>query len=323
MTWTSWLDPSGLLLGEQAPLPLDRPFTLSQAAADGVSRHQVAALERQGLVRRVLQGVYAASQCPDSVLVRAQALHLVLSDKALICDQTAAWLHGIPVLRRGSHLVAPPIDTCKVTDSRVVRPGILGKRRSTLLPRDIEEVHGLRVTSAMRTALDLGRRLWRYDALAAIDGALRVGVDHAQLLDEVPRFKGQRGVVQLRELSPLGDGRADRPGESALRLRWYEAALPAPEPQFQIVDQWGELIYQLDVPLPELEFAAEYDGEENHSSSEDRRHDADRRKDLWERFGWEVRGFRKDDVYDMKSDLNFQLLEMFRRARRRYRRWSP
>lgn len=323
MFWTSWLDPSGLLLGEQAPLPLDRPFTLSQAAADGVSRHRVATLEREGLVRRVLQGVYAASQCPDSVLVRAQALHLVLAPEALICDQTAAWLHGIPILKRGSHLVAPPLDTCKVTDSRVERPGVLGKRRSTLVRRDVEELHGLRITTALRTALDLGRRLWKYDALAAIDGALRIGVDHDALRAEVPRFKGQRGVVQLRALAPLGDGRADRPGESALRLRWYEAGLPQPEPQFQITDERGKLVYQLDVPLPELEFAAEYDGEENHSSPEDRQHDDDRRKDLWERFGWEVRGFRKDDVYNVNSDLGFQLLEMFRRARRRYRRWSP
>lgn len=322
MNWSSWLDPAGILLGPQAPLPLDAPFTTAQAQAGGVSRHQLAVLVDQGLIRRVLVGVYAASQCEDSVLSRAQALGLVLSPNDLICDQTAAWLHGIPILRRGSHLQAPPIDTCRTVDSRHERPGIAGKRRFTLLPRDIEVVHGLRVTSALRTALDLGRRLWRYDALAALDGALRVGVDPELLLEEIRRFKGQRGVVQLRELAPLADGRAESPGESALRLRWHEAGLPRPEPQHEITDQWGNLVYRLDVPLPELCFGAEYDGEENHTADDDVEHDQTRRADLWDRFGWEVRGFRKNDVYNVRSDLDEQLHDMFQRGRRRYRPWS-
>ena len=47
---------------------------------------------------------------------------------------------------------------------------------------------------------------------------------------EIGRFRGFRGVVQLRCLAPLGDGRAESPGESALRLHWYDAGLPTPEP---------------------------------------------------------------------------------------------
>lgn len=322
MDWTHWLAPDGVLLGPAWPLPVDRPFSTGDAVAGGVSRDQLRTLVEQGLVRRVLVGVYAASQCPDSVLTRAQALALVLTPADVICDQTAAWLHGIPILKRGSHLTAPPIDTCKSTDSRVERPGIAGKRRFTLLPADVEVVHDLRVTSALRTALDLGRRLWRYDALAALDGALRIGVDHQELLEQMKRFKGQRGVVQLRELAPLADGRAESPGESALRLRWHEAGLPKPEPQFEITDQWGRTIYRLDVPLPELAFGAEYDGEENHTEPKDRAHDLARRQDLADRFGWEVKGFRKHDVYDVRSDLDEQLVAMYRRARRTHQRWS-
>jgi hypothetical protein len=323
MSWENWLDGSGCLLGDQCPLPLDRPFTWQQAERCGVHRRVLAVLIDSGLVRRVLQGVYAASQCPDSVLIRSQALHLLLSPSAVICDQTAAWLHGIAILKRGSHLAAPPLDVCKVVDSRVNRPGIAGKRRFTLLPGDIQELHGLRVTTPLRTALDLGRRLWRYDAIAALDGALRIGVDHAELLDEVPRFKGERGVVQLRQLAPKADGRAQTAGESALRLRWDEAGLPKPEPQFEIRDECGVLIYQLDVPLPELRFAAEYDGEEFHTEPDDVRHDRERRGDLERSHDWYVRGFTKHDVYVVQSDLDAQLRQMFHEARRRFRRWSP
>lgn len=323
MPHVPWLDPSGLLLAPSAPVPLDEPFTLEQARAWGLSRHAVRQLESEGLLRRVLRGVYAASQCEDSVRTRAMAFHLLLPDNALLCDQTAGWLHGMPVLKRGSHVQPPAVDVCHVVDSHVRRPGIAGKRRFTLLTSDIEVVHGLRVTTPLRTALDLGRRLWKYDAIAAIDAALAMGVDHEQLLEEVARFKGQRGVVQLRALAPLGDRRSESPGESALRLRWYETGLPKPEPQYEITNHWGEAIYRLDVPLPELRFAAEYDGEEHHSETEDVEHDASRRKDLADRFGWDVRGFRKDDVYDPRSDLDCVLRDMFHAARRHFRRWTP
>lgn len=323
MTWRDWLDANGLFLDPSCPLPLDRPFTLAQADGWGVHKHHVGVLVRRGLLRRVTSGVLVASQCEDSVLIRAQALQLVMSPDAIVCDRTAAWLHGITILQRGAHLEVPPLDTCKVVDSRMVRDGVAGKRRFTLLRRDVEEVHGVRVTTALRTAADLGRRLWRYDAIAALDGALRVGVDRDHLLDELPRFRGQRGVVQLRALVPQADWRAESPGESALRLRWNEAGLPPSEPQFEICDAWGELIYKLDVPLPELRFAAEYDGEEFHSEQQDVEHDERRRADLAESYGWTVRGFTKNDVYNPRSTIDIELMQMFEQARRGFRRWRP
>ncbi len=60
------------------------------------------------------------------------------------------------------------------------------------------ELGGLRVTTPVRTACDLGRLLWRFDALAALDGYLRIGVDRDEVLLEMPRFRGYRGVRQLR-----------------------------------------------------------------------------------------------------------------------------
>lgn len=322
MRLDDWLDPSGLLLGEQAPVPLGEPFTLDQAFALGIPRHLLRKLEAAGLIRRVLRGVYAASQYEDTVRSRAAAVRLVLPPSGVIVDRTAGWLHGMPVLQRGAHLKAPPLEVCQVIDAHMRRPEIDGRRRFTLLERDVVEVFGIPVTTPCRTTLDLGRRLWRYDAMSAIDAGLRIGVDHDELFHEMPRFKGQRGVVQLRALAPLADRRAESPGESALRLRWYEAGLPTPEPQFEISDQFGELVYRLDVPLPELRFAAEYDGEEFHSTDEDVAKDLTRRQALWDIWGWDVRGFRKDEVYDPRSEIDVVLNEMFHQARRRYRRWS-
>ena len=81
-----------------------------------------------------------------------------------------------------------------------------------LLDRDVMIVRGIQVTTPLRTALDLGRLLWRFDALAAMDGFVLIVVPKQELLHEIERFKGFRGVVQLRDLAPLAEGKAESPG---------------------------------------------------------------------------------------------------------------
>jgi hypothetical protein len=321
MRVSDWLAESQLL-GPRFPLPLDAPFTAATAREAGISRNHLAALERQGLVRRVLHGVYAASQAPDSVLFRATALHLVIPEHAVVTDRTAAWLHGVSILERGSHIEPPPISVCETVDSRVRRPSIDGRRRQ-LLERDVMEVRGLRVTTPLRTGLDLGRRLWRFDALAAIDGVLALGVDHDELLSEVERFRGHRGVRQLRWIAPLGDRRSESPGESALRLHWYDACLPRPEPQYGILDDRGREIYRLDVPHPEVRFAAEYDGEEHHSTDEDVQHDEKRRDWIRENRHWRIEAFRKEDVYGRNTSICDRLRAEFLSAKKSVSFWVP
>jgi hypothetical protein len=322
MRISDWVDHRGVLLGAAFPLPLDRAFTRMHAIEGGVDPRRLRALVEAGLLRKVLRGVYAASQAPDSVLFRARALSLVVPDCAVVTDRTAAWLHGVPILERGAHLEAPPISVCETVDSRVRRAGIDGRRRQ-LLDRDVTELHGIRVTTPLRTGLDLGRRLWRFDALAAIDGVLRLGVVHDELLEESLRFRGHRGMRQLRGLAPLGDGRSESPGESALRLHWYDAGLPPPEPQFGIRDEGGREIYRLDVPLPEARFAAEYDGEEFHSTDEDVEHDEERRDWIRRHRGWLILPFRKDAVYGRNTDITARLRAGFVEARKTVSIWVP
>jgi hypothetical protein len=322
MKISDWLAPTGFLLGTGFPLPLDLPFTRTQALDGAVSPRQLRALVEDGLVRRVVRGVYAATQAPDSVLFRAQALSLVVPQCAVVTDRTAAWLHGVPILERGAHLKAPPISICERVDSRVRRCDVDGRRRQ-LLDRDIIEVHGVRVTTPLRTGLDLGRRLWRFDALSAIDGVLRIGVDHEEMLAELGRFKGHRGICQARALVPLGDRRAESPGESALRLHWYDTGLPTPEPQFGILDSWGHELYRLDVPLPEVRYAAEYDGEEHHTLDEDVAHDEERRDWIRRERRWTIDAFRKDDVYGRNTDITERLRAGFTSAKKSVSIWIP
>jgi hypothetical protein len=321
-SWNRWLDPSGALLGDDFPLPLTEPFTRALADEAGISTAVLRALLKAGLIRPVLHGVHAAVQAPDSVRFRARALSLVVSEHAVVTDRAAAWLHGMPVLRRGAQLAAPPIEVCHVTDTRSRRPEVDGHRRG-LLARDVVDLHDVQVTTALRTALDLGRLLWRFDGLASLDAALRVGVDHEQLLEEVDRFKGYRGVRTLRTLAPLADARAESPPESALRLHWLDAGLPAPDLQFWIYDDLGLPLYRLDVPAPEVRYAAEYDGEAFHSDPADVEHDSERREWIRDNRCWVVDVFTKHDVYRPGTLIGDRLVAGFARARRSVTLWTP
>jgi hypothetical protein len=288
--------PGTVLLGPDCPLPLDLPFTLSIAEGLGVSRKTLRALASRGLVRRLGQGVYAVAQAPNTIEFRAQALRLVVSPSAVITDRTAAWLHGVDLLPRSAASLMPAIQAFQRPGTRSRRPEALSGERA-LSRSDVMEINGLRVTTPLRTACDLGRLLWRYDALAALDQFLRLGVPHELMLEETTRFKGYRGVVQLRYLAPIADPRAESVAESALRLHWYDACLPRPEPQFWVYDDDGTGIYRLDLALPEALFGAEYNGEAFHSSDQAREADEIRVGWLENQRNWHIEVFDKADVY--------------------------
>ena len=89
----------------------------------------------------------------------------------------------------------------------------------------------MRLTTPLRTALDVGRLLPAGQALAAMDALLAGGsFTHAALLAELPRFGGHAGVGQLRALAAQVDARSACPAESLLRLHWNAARLPTPVP---------------------------------------------------------------------------------------------
>lgn len=201
-------------------LALDEPFTTAAAAAAGIGRTVLDRLHRQGRVRRLLRGVYADATVPDSLQLRARAVGLVVTKGHVVTGRTAAWLHGIDAWRED--LDAPvPVD---------VRGRGRGNRER-LAGHDVEEVDGLMRTTALRTALDLGRLLGPDRALAVLDAALALrAFPHVALMAELARFGGRPGVGQLRELAALADSRADGPAESVLRRRWHHGRLPTPTP---------------------------------------------------------------------------------------------
>jgi hypothetical protein len=87
-----------------------------------------------------------------------------------------------------------------------------------------------------------------------------------------------------------------------------------------ILDDHGVEIYRLDLGVRELRFAAEYDGEEFHSSDEDREHDEGRRQWIREQRGWIVEVLRRKNVFGARRDVETILSRGIDKARRRLER---
>jgi hypothetical protein len=263
------------------------PFTPHQALDAGISRKRLRALVDARSVRRVLTGVYAWSADPDSLMLRCRAARLVTAPHLVLCDRTAAWIWGIDCFDYRELEVLPPLETWALRGrNRVTRTGCLGGERD-LSPEDVLELDGLKVTTPLRTALDLACRLTPRDALAVVDAFMRDhGLRQDELQQALARFRGRRGVVQARAVVAVADARSESPGESWVRWAMIESGLPAPELQWWVhVD--GVPTFRLDMAYPKHRVAVEYDGREFHSSPGDRRHDEERREWL-RRHGWTV-----------------------------------
>lgn len=275
------------------------PFTWPQAKKLGIPRHRLRSALANREIRKVLTGVYARSEVPDTIEVRAQAALLVISPFAVVCDRTAAWIHGIDVLAYRELDILPPLETYVLRGhDPTTRPECAGGTRD-LLPVDVCQIQGLPVTTPLRTAMDLGCKLSRRDALAALDGFMRMhGITRSDMRRLLPRYFRRRGVVQLRELIPLADPRAESQGESWTRLGIIDAGLPTPVPQYWVcVD--GRPTYRLDLAYPRARVAVEYDGREFHEGEVQR--EADKARRAWLRDnGWTVIVVDKDSFTPLR-----------------------
>jgi hypothetical protein len=297
------------LLDPRFPLPPEQPFTRAMAGAGGLSDKTLGRLCREGWLRRPVRGLYVGSHVPDTLPVRASGLELIVPAGCFVTDHTAAWLHaGDVALPPNADLATPLISMFRPPREGRLRNAVAHSGERTILPGDLMTIGNLLVTTPLRTALDLGRLQRNPDlAMSGMDRMLALGVfSHEELLWNISRFKGQRGVVQLRRLAPQADGRSASFGESALRNRWYDAGLPKPELQVAVHLE-GEVLFLLDIALEDLRFAAEYDGEEWHSSNEDRAHDDGRRSWMKLNRAWQIEVYRQANVFGMHQDAS-QLL---------------
>lgn len=304
------IDPPSALT--RLDLPTDAPFRPRDAPVSPATLHR---LLNHGHLRRLVRGVVVNSQLPDTLGLRARALALVVPEGAVVTDRTAAWLHGVDVLMPGEQKTVPPVSVFHRDRGRLVRLTSVQSGQRMMPARDIIRVDGVRVTTPLRTALDLGRLEHRDRALAALDAFLHAGLDHERLLAELERFKGYRGVIQLRSLAPIADAGAQSPPESITRLRWMDCSHAPPlTTQIPVIGPDG-VTWFLDVGSEGLMMAIEYDGQEFHSEPERQRHDRERREWIAENTPWTVHVITQRHLFGRERNLEFLIPGWMREAR--------
>lgn len=301
-------------LTSEFPLPSDRPFTRPEAAAAGVTRRHLDRLLTEGLVRRPIKGVYVGTHVADSLALRAECLRLVVPEDCVIVDRHAGWLHGAPmVLAPGEHLELRPLSLFRPAGHGRLRNDLSASGERNLRDDDVTVVRGLRVTTPLRTAWDLGRVRWTDEAISGLDAMFRLRVfGREEFLSGIERFRGMRWVTTLRAIGPLADARSESPGESVLRLRCFEANVPV-VPQVEV---WrdGVLVARLDLADEESRFGVEYDGAEWHSSPDQLAHDRQRREELADD-GWLIRALGCQEVFGRARECDRIIRDAARLAR--------
>lgn len=254
---------------------------------------------RAGRLIRVRRGIYAL-QPPDRD-TRLAALDIACGKEIVMCMHTAAEEYGF----------------CTEPDERlhILDPGVRVRPMPDLVVHQriggpLRRVNGRLATAPAWTAVEVARTLKRPRVLAALDAALRSGTcSRAELDAALQEQPGRRGVVNVRELLPHADGRAESPMESEMRLVFIDWGLPMSELQYEIVDRYGQL-WRVDFAWPEYRVAAEYDSVDWHANPEAFKHDRMKTARLQE-CGWVSIPAVSDDVRKYPAELCARVRQHF------------
>jgi hypothetical protein len=223
---------------------------------EGRTRGELRAELKAGTAYQPRRGVVVIAD--DADLAEQHRRRLVaavpfLGTETYFGHASAAVLHDLPLLAK------------RHQETVVVRTGgghgsirvTLHARRASLTGADLAVVHGLPVTSLLRTVADLVRSLPFGEAVMVADAALARGVDRDDLLVATASGRGCR--MAARALL-FADPRAESPGESLSRVRIAEAGLPAPELQKVHRGACGEFLARSDFWWERFRLVGEFDG---------------------------------------------------------------
>ena len=248
----------------------DMPFRGSEA----MSRGRLTRNDLNMRYRRLFRDVYLAEDVELSALVKAHAAWL--STGATLAGNSAAAVLGTKWLD-----ALAPAEVIRA--DRHAQPGMVA-RSYVLADDEACVVRGMRVTTAARTAFDIGRSLAVQRSVPILDALMNAtGVKVAEVEAVADRRRGYRGTKRLRSALARADGGAESPQETRVRLMLIDAGLPKPETQIAFRD----LHLRVDMGWREWKVAVEYDGIQHWTDSRQRSWDIERIA-LLEAAGWVV-----------------------------------
>lgn len=254
-------------------LSQNRFVTSAQLIELGVSSRGRVGLQKRGVLRRVVAGVYELAGCELDWVRRAHALCVALGPDTLVSHDSAARLWALDI---------PTRDTIEVT---IPHGRQVGRRqdgwvahRVRNLPPSVKRVHkGVPVTSAEWTLIEIaGRHPPDRIAKALDDAVVRRLVrprEMARLLD-LHSVQVKPGVRALRVAIGiwLGKNLPTSVPEATLLRAFASAGIPTPRCQYKIFDG-DRFVAKVDFAWTKERVALEMDGWQFHSTPNSHSHD--------------------------------------------------
>jgi very-short-patch-repair endonuclease len=183
----------------------------------------------------------------------------------------------------------------------ITRPGDGGPRRhgdlivhrSAHLGGDLDELHGIPITSVTRMLIDIAPQVSQKALARALRESVRLGLTSAgEVADSLGRYRGWRGVRRLASVLANYAGLPIERARSAAEVRAIQGLRDAGLLMARLnFDVAGE---EADLSWPQLRLIVEIDGGPFHLDvGEDARKQA-----IWEAAGWRVRRVPADVVHD-------------------------
>jgi hypothetical protein len=267
-------------------------FLGSHALADGVVTVKQL---KSGLYRRLMRDVYADPGLPADHMLFARGAALVMPPDAVISGRSAAGWYGAPFASSVDPVlvVVPPRSAWRGPRGVLVH-------RSTVAAGDVVTMSDdVRVASAMRTAWDVAALETVPTAVALLDGMVRAGqLDLETCRRAHAAAHGRWRVSRVAAVLPLVDGRSQSPPESWVRVACARAGLPAPVPQFPVIEG-GEFLGCVDLAWPEARLVVEYEGAHHFEGLQISKDDERYRR--LEEAGWRVIRLSAADLRDMEE----------------------
>ncbi|SEA70370.1 MULTISPECIES: type IV toxin-antitoxin system AbiEi family antitoxin domain-containing protein [unclassified Mycobacterium] len=244
----------------------DGVITRAQALTAGISDDAISRRVRSGHWLRCAPGVFFVDDRAFSDAARVRSAVWSYGPAATATGLAAAWWLGITHYAPETVEVTVP----KVSNHRK-RDGIRVRRRD-LLPQDIVERGGLRVTALPLTVIEAATR--RGGGARLMDTALQRHVELKKLWDAHLRNKGRHGSPAARILLLAAEDGARSQAERLLVKLLRRNKITGWK------TNWPVAGYKVDIVFPAAKLAIEVDGWAYHSSADDFENDRKRQNTI-------------------------------------------
>lgn len=249
---------------------------------------QLRKLVSQGNLVKVRSGIYVEAGYAQGLtgftgqrmqrLCDISALRWKLKENEVISHQSAAIMWGLrlTVADRDTHVTA--------YEGRAVARALQHAHQLPIPREQIVELSGVPVTTLERTVVDCARTLAPPLGLVVADHAMALGANKNMCHEINAGMKYANGRSLAARIVDLSIKDSESAPESIVRYLLHDAGITGVEPQFGVIVDGRR--YWLDLAIPHLKIAIEYDGRIKYQGASDALYNEKIRQEQLAKAGW-------------------------------------